>query len=474
MNIDPEWVEIDIERVRDRRFKRNSNEFEVGELSIETLPIQSINNTDSMYNLNNSTLGNHTNTDTNTYTESESDVFWTIVGPVLMIILCVLNTRSHIPSSQYHRGAMIRRQAERVWAIERVKTERQGVPIETRKTQINDNLRKMKVVSKCASTGHCILGTVEVEEHKINNDSGEEGTIDALSMTGKCSTDSENIEAISDSSSTANEDEESSSPASTTDAVASNVVPVAAASPKSESKYPESPGKAERRPLLSADSEDLAENPGSVTETKEVAQSPSNNSCATTATPSSYDDFDDDEDVCPICLDNFEIGDIVIFSRHNHSSCSHVFHEDCLSQWLLEQRENECPICRACFISDQTTDPSSVSTSDTDENSSSLSDEPEDSSTYDETIVDEISGDIEEGKTNSASSNSTHNEDNSGGDCIGDCSGGSTKARHNDHKFVDGEENDSLKIDVLDEMEQGFTYVIVKGLVQRIPSRRDS
>jgi hypothetical protein len=471
MNIDREGVEIDTKRVHDRRFKRNSNEFKDGELSIEALPVQSINDTDLMYDLNNSTLGNHTNTDTNTY--SESDVFWTVVGPVLMVILCVFNTRSHVPSSQYHRGAMIRRQAERVWAIERVKTERQGVPIETRKTQINDNLRKMKVVSKCASTGHCILGTVEVEEHIISNDSGDEGTIEAISTTGKCSTDSEDIEAISDSSSTANEGEEPLSPASTTDAVASFVVPVpvAAASPKSESKCPESPGKAERRPLLSTDSEDSAENPGSVTETKEVVQSPPNNCCATTATPSSYDDFDDDEDVCPICLDNFEVGDIVMFSRHNHSSCSHVFHEDCLLQWLLEQRENDCPTCRACFISDHATDSSSASTTDTDENSSSLSDEPEDSSTNDESIVDEISGDIEEGKTISASSDITCNEDNSGGDCIGDCSGGTAKARDNDHKFVNGEEeNDSLKIDVLDEMEQGFTYVIIKGSVQRIPS----
>lgn len=462
MNIDRDGVEIETKSVQDRRFKRNYNEFEGGELSIEAVPIQYMNDTDVMYNLNNSTLGNHTTTDANTY--SESDVLWTVMGPVIMIILCVFNTRAHIPSSQYHRGAMIRRQAERVWAIERVKTERQEVPIEMRKTQIDDSLLKMRVVSKCVTTGHCILGKVEVEEHRNDNDSDEEGTNEALSTTRKCSTDSGIIEAISDASSTANEDEEPPSPASTTDEVASNDVFVAAASPKSESNCPESPGKAERRPLLSSDSEDSAKNFGSVTEKKETPKSPANNSCATTATPSSYNDIDDDEDVCPICLDNFEVGDIVMWSRHNNSSCSHAFHENCLLQWLLEQRENECPTCRACFISDQAANPSSASTSDTDENSSSLSEEPEDSSTDDESIVNEISGDIEEGNANSEIGNSKHIDDNSKSDCVGDCSDGSSETRDSDHNFVDGEE------DVVDEMERGFTYAIVKGSVRRIPS----
>merc|ERR1712072_1455593 len=47
--------------------------------------------------------------------------------------------------------------------------------------------------------------------------------------------------------------------------------------------------------------------------------------------------FNDDEDehVCPICLDNFEVDDTVMWSSRNEGgSCSHVFHEDCLMQWL--------------------------------------------------------------------------------------------------------------------------------------------
>lgn len=67
------------------------------------------------------------------------------------------------------------------------------------------------------------------------------------------------------------------------------------------------------------------------------------------------DNNNDDDDVCHICLDSFRVGDIVMWSRQKHGHCSHVFHEECLMPWLLEKRENECPSCRACFINDRVT-----------------------------------------------------------------------------------------------------------------------
>jgi len=42
---------------------------------------------------------------------------------------------------------------------------------------------------------------------------------------------------------------------------------------------------------------------------------------------------------CPICLSNFEAGEIVV-----HGNCSHIFHKDCLLSWLSKQ--SSCPCCR--------------------------------------------------------------------------------------------------------------------------------
>mmetsp|Transcript_452 Transcript_452/g.658 ORF Transcript_452/g.658 Transcript_452/m.658 type:complete len:203 (-) Transcript_452:186-794(-) len=42
---------------------------------------------------------------------------------------------------------------------------------------------------------------------------------------------------------------------------------------------------------------------------------------------------------CSICIDKFQEGDGVIIS-----ACSHVFHRDCVLEWL--QKKDECPMCR--------------------------------------------------------------------------------------------------------------------------------
>lgn len=51
---------------------------------------------------------------------------------------------------------------------------------------------------------------------------------------------------------------------------------------------------------------------------------------------------------CNICLLEYEVGDIVVWSRRPHG-CHHVFHEDCLLDWL--QRKPTCPNCRQEFFS---------------------------------------------------------------------------------------------------------------------------
>jgi len=493
MNIAGEGAEKDTKRVLDRRIETTSRVFEDAELwafadaelSSKAAPIKSINDTDIAYNLNNTTLGNSTNTNTDVH--SLSDVLWTVLGPICFLFFCVYGHRAHVPSSQYHRGAMIRRQAERVWAIQRMKTERQAISTETRESQINESLSKMKIVSKCDRTGHCILGALEVEEQKTKHKEDDGDTKEGSTTTGEepkfvkaegfeymveeaASVTSKGMATMSDARSTVTEDEIFSSPPSTTDAVASTVVSAAAvSSSKSDMKCLESPGRSKRKLLMSSDSKVSEKDSRIVEQTKELPRSYSNNSAAA-VNPSCYDGFDDDEDVCPICLDNFELGDFVMWSRYNHGSCSHAFHEDCLLQWLLEQRENECPTCRACFIADSGTNStvsSSSSTTDTNENSTIELDEREINFIDEETMDDESNGDIEEGNGNITNSDNIHNDINNRGDCIDDID----DVRDQEHKLVDRkEENDSLKIDSIDEMEEGFTYIIVKGSVQRVPS----
>ncbi|GMP56222.1 hypothetical protein CsSME_00020789 [Camellia sinensis var. sinensis] len=51
-------------------------------------------------------------------------------------------------------------------------------------------------------------------------------------------------------------------------------------------------------------------------------------------------DDDDDDDKCSICLERFK-PDIVVAT----TPCSHVFHRDCVFQWL--PKTGQCPLCRS-------------------------------------------------------------------------------------------------------------------------------
>jgi len=50
--------------------------------------------------------------------------------------------------------------------------------------------------------------------------------------------------------------------------------------------------------------------------------------------------------VCPICIDPFQPGDEVCWSKSER--CNHVYHLDCMTEWLMENEE--CPLCRENYL----------------------------------------------------------------------------------------------------------------------------
>jgi len=51
---------------------------------------------------------------------------------------------------------------------------------------------------------------------------------------------------------------------------------------------------------------------------------------------------------CRICLDEYEENDKVILS--SNPSCKHMFHQQCILEWLSSRDAPECPCCRQCFM----------------------------------------------------------------------------------------------------------------------------
>jgi hypothetical protein len=59
--------------------------------------------------------------------------------------------------------------------------------------------------------------------------------------------------------------------------------------------------------------------------------------------------FAGEEDMagCAICLSPFKTQQLVCES--NNSSCQHVFHKDCMVDWLMKRHDN-CPMCREVYL----------------------------------------------------------------------------------------------------------------------------
>ncbi|KAG7369095.1 ring finger domain containing protein [Nitzschia inconspicua] len=54
---------------------------------------------------------------------------------------------------------------------------------------------------------------------------------------------------------------------------------------------------------------------------------------------------------CSICLCEYTVGSDIVWS--SNPQCDHAFHEQCIEQWLMKQREGPlCPCCRRDFVID--------------------------------------------------------------------------------------------------------------------------
>ena len=49
------------------------------------------------------------------------------------------------------------------------------------------------------------------------------------------------------------------------------------------------------------------------------------------------------EDLCPICLENFTTNNCVI----RELKCGHIFHKKCIDKWLYNSEKMECPYCNS-------------------------------------------------------------------------------------------------------------------------------
>lgn len=58
------------------------------------------------------------------------------------------------------------------------------------------------------------------------------------------------------------------------------------------------------------------------------------------------EDCGNDDRECPICMEEFVVGDIVSWSSYER--CSHVYHHQCIKEWLVSH--NTCPFCREVFL----------------------------------------------------------------------------------------------------------------------------
>jgi Ring finger domain len=56
------------------------------------------------------------------------------------------------------------------------------------------------------------------------------------------------------------------------------------------------------------------------------------------------------DDVCPICIEDFIIDENIV----SLPSCKHIFHKDCIQQWLLK-KQGCCPMCKVNVLDDQQT-----------------------------------------------------------------------------------------------------------------------
>lgn len=55
-----------------------------------------------------------------------------------------------------------------------------------------------------------------------------------------------------------------------------------------------------------------------------------------------------DDCTCAICLTNYQEGQIVVQSTNE--PCTHIFHHQCMKQWIEKRAASDCPCCRRNFV----------------------------------------------------------------------------------------------------------------------------
>jgi hypothetical protein len=102
------------------------------------------------------------------------------------------------------------------------------------------------------------------------------------------------------------------------------------------------------------DDEDKDDTPPSVEAVEQAPQSlaPKINSLLAYAMGSddceSCSEGEDEKPGCAICLSHFKPPDLVCES--NNASCKHVFHKDCMVDWLTTKQHDDCPLCREVYL----------------------------------------------------------------------------------------------------------------------------
>mmetsp|Transcript_2877 Transcript_2877/g.7835 ORF Transcript_2877/g.7835 Transcript_2877/m.7835 type:complete len:491 (+) Transcript_2877:425-1897(+) len=284
------------------------------------------------------TIGNSNTTNSSSSSSSPDHQSFANVPSVVMVlpvlIMCLVGffgCSGRGAGPEYHRGALIREQAERIWELERRKKKRLSTSDRERRKRVAENLCTMVVKRREQLQGkeyRCELlpepsmrrrspPNNNLHHVDVDDDDDEKAADRNRTILTKASMDTVDTEA---------DDSDGDCRCCSNDANATTI-----------------------RECCNTDDDDY-----------------------------DYDDDDDDEDVCPICLDGFHVGDRVLFRKqplpsHDTNSgsdsddcatgsnatsggCNHVFHSDCLLPWLLKQRENDCPSCREPLVEEDDDD----------------------------------------------------------------------------------------------------------------------
>ena len=277
----------------------------------------------------------------------EEAPWWAILSPLLLVIClrigCCRYNHGTREGDRY--GALLRQQAHQIWAQERVKADREGIPMAVRQQQIHQQIHTRTIVTQFEN-GYYQLGKVEEKEE----DDDEEGVEDKeefprmASKGSKLDISMDTIDTVSSDDSEVVDDHEAD----------------AAGDDNGNDQH--------ENCVVDLEAQECEEERRNTNAGNVVADGNEEENTAPQQQHAAARQHEDEEYICQICLEEFAVGDTVMFhSPASSSSCSaatsaaavsssqrcgHVFHHDCLMPWLLDQRENECPACRSIFIDD--------------------------------------------------------------------------------------------------------------------------